>query len=323
MRRFSAYIILSLTTLEPALAAAGHGADWYGNHAVDLSLSLVTVLYAAGLYRLWGRAGIGRGVTRWQAAAFAAGLLALALALHSPLEAAAAVLFSRHMVQHLILMVIAPPLLVMGAAEVVLLWSLPTDWRRGLVRWADVAGRAIGGEWGLSVPAAVVILAAAALWFWHLPALYDLALRNEAVHAAEHGVFLATSLLFWIAILRLRPRDHARNGVRIVFVTAMGLQGSLLGALLTLASTPLYDAYRASTAALGRDPLTDQQLAGLIMWVPPSLLYLGVSAWLFVHWLDALGRRSGRAPPPAAASRDPIIERSSMEPGLERPALEP
>ena len=137
----------------------------------------------------------------------------------------------------------------------------------------------------------VVLLATGALWIWHVPALYDLAVQRQSVHVTEHVSFLVTALLFWASVIRLRPRDHAGNGMRILSVFAMALQGSMLGAVITFASRPLYISHQAVTPALRLDPLTDQQIAGLIMWVPPGVLYTGVAAYLFVHWLEAVGER--------------------------------
>ena len=108
----------------------------------------------------------------------------------------------------------------------------------------------------------------------------------SGLHALEHASFLLTALLFWWTLLHMRTRRGDRaNGPRLMALFAMVVQGSLLGALITLASTPLYDAHREIPAAWGLEPLVDQQLAGLLMWVPPAALYLGVAAWLFLRLL--------------------------------------
>jgi len=273
--------------------------QWSFDAAVVVPLLVSAGVYAFGLYRMWRRAGPGRGIPYWRAAAFAAGLAVLAGALVSPLDAAGAALFSLHMVQHLLLILVAPPLLVLGWPDLALLWALPQRWRsagagvEGHLRSVTGHARSPRG------PLLIVLLATATLWAWHVPALYDLAVRNEAVHWSEHATFLITALLFWVSVLRLRPRDHAANGLRILYVFGMALQGSILGALLTFAARPLYAAHARIDPAWGLEPLADQQIAGLIMWVPPAVLYVGVTAYLFSHWLTAVAARnqaSGRRP---------------------------
>ncbi len=294
----------------PLAEAGARGAwqQWELSPAVVLPLLAGAALYLRGLVRVWGRAGVGRGIRRSEAAAFGTGMLVLVAALMSPLDAAAASLFSLHMVQHLLLILVAAPLLVAGAADVAFLWALPQRWRSGFGRFEHRLGGWLGGRDGAagSGPVGngsatgrllVVLLATATLWVWHVPALYDLAVRREGVHMAEHASFLVTALLFWASVARLRPRDHLGNGLRILAVFAMALQGSMLGALITFASRPLYLSHQAVAPVVDLDPLTDQQIAGLIMWVPPGLLYTGVAAYLFVRWLNAVGAHSDRDRP--------------------------
>lgn len=269
--------------------------SWTPGEVVPFLISIA--VYYTGLYRLWRRAGTGRGISRRQAAAFTAGLAVLALALISPLDALADALFSVHMVQHLLLILAAAPLLVLGAPEVALLWAVPVAWRSKTGRGEHalaraVAGRADGGGGG---PILVVVTATAVLWAWHLPRLYDLAVADEAVHTMEHTAFLVTAIAFWAAVLRFTPRERVGNGLRILYVFAMALQGSILGAVITFAPRPLYAAHLETAPAWGVSPLVDQQIAGLIMWIPPAVLYLGVSCYLFVGWLEAVRRRQEAA----------------------------
>jgi putative membrane protein len=284
-----------------ATGAHGHGGEVHGpeqiwrqwdlDPVVLIPLLLVTGWYSWGLWCLWRRAGTGRGISRLQASAYFSGTLVLVIALLSPLDTASAALFSVHMVQHLLLILVAPPLLVVGAADVAFLWGLPPGWRKRFGRFEHGVGRALTGESGATAPLIPVLLATGVLWLWHLPALYDLAVEVEAIHMTEHAGFLISALLFWITVLRLRPRDHVRNGMRLLYVFGMALQGSLLGALITFAARPLYRSHLESAQIWGMQPLADQQLAGLIMWVPPALLYIGVAAYLFVHWLNAVETR--------------------------------
>jgi putative membrane protein len=183
------------------------------------------------------------------------------VALSPPLHHASQELFSAHMVQHLLLILIAPALLVLGLQE----FRMP--------RWAG--------------PISIVIAHAVALWAWHLPGLYDAAIENLSLHLFEHLSFVATALAFWfLALGRSRTLDPLQR-VGLIFVTA--LQSSALGALIAFASTPLYRAH-LNTHTSGLTPLEDQQLAGAIMWIPPGVVYLCVMLVLLYGWFAQLER---------------------------------
>lgn len=262
---------------------------WNFGPEVVVPIVVAALAYGFGLARLWTRAGVGRGVHPARAASFAAGLAILVLALMSPLDTAAGQVFSLHMVQHLLLILCAPPLLVLGAPEVPLLWALPARRRRRFARFERAVGPRVSHRQTTPGALFVVILATGVLWAWHVPLLYDLAVRNPLLHWVEHLSFLVTAMMFWTMVLRLRPGGHAGNGLRILYVFATALQGSLLGALITLAGRPLYMSHLRSAPAWGLDPLTDQQIAGLIMWVPPAALYLCVIGYLLTRWLRGTG----------------------------------
>ncbi|MBN1239387.1 MAG: cytochrome c oxidase assembly protein [Gammaproteobacteria bacterium] len=308
LRRAPASLLAALSAV-PACAllpraALAHGeahgpagfdfwSEWSARPGVVIPILIGVAIYYTGIYRLWSRAGAGRGISRLRAASYTLGIATLIAALMSPLDSMSAALFSLHMVQHLLLILVAAPLLVLGAPEVALLWALPAASRRRAGRWENRVARSIAGpvEGGGKGPLLVVLLATGVLWVWHAPQLYDLAVRNDAVHTAEHAGFLITAVLFWATVLRIRERERLANGARVLYVFAMALQGSILGALITFASRPLYASHLEITREWGLEPIVDQQLAGLIMWVPPSLLYIGVTAWLLVGWLDAIGAR--------------------------------
>src|SRR5207248_2950112 len=166
---------------------------------VVVSLALLAGTYAIGVTRLWRAAGTGAGMTRAQAAAFAGGWLALVAALVSPLDALSESLFSAHMVQHELLMVVAAPLVVFGAPGLAAIWILPRRSRRLL--FDKVRGPAAVAAWSaISAPATVWLLHAVALWVWHLPELYEAALESSVVHAAQHVCFFGTAALFWWGI---------------------------------------------------------------------------------------------------------------------------
>lgn len=279
---------------EAGLAAHGLWRVWSLEPGVLFGLAAAGGLYAAGLSRLWRSVGVGRGVARWQSACYAAGLAALALALLSPLDAFGEALFWVHMVQHLVLILVAAPLVVLGAPLLPLLRVLDAPARRRLgARW-NRAWTIPALASALSVPLVAWGLHVGALWAWHLPAAYQAALRDERIHALEHLSFFGTALLFWWAVLQPAGRRRMSYGMSVLYVVTAGMQGGLLGALLTFAGMPLYPAQSAGAAAWGLTPLEDQQLAGLIMWLPAGLVYVSAAAALFVAWLWAEEARVSR-----------------------------
>ncbi|MBV9173097.1 MAG: cytochrome c oxidase assembly protein [Chloroflexi bacterium] len=230
-------------------------------------------LYGSGVRTLWRRAGRGHVVKPWQVVCFALGLLAILVALESPIDSLSDQLFAVHMVQHLLLILIAGPLLVIGAPLAPMLWALPRDSRAP-----------VGAVVRRLVVAAPVALAvhSIALWIWHVPPLYEAAINSRGIHVLEHLCFLVTSALFWWSILHPGRNGYALGGV---YVLVLSVQSMLLGALLTFSSGAWYTSHLATTAAWGLSPLEDQQLAGLIMWVPGGVVYLVCALVLFGVWL--------------------------------------
>jgi putative membrane protein len=294
-----AMAVATLIALAPHRALAHSGeppaphdlwTSWSWEPLVLLGIALSGWLYARGVWALWHRAGVGRGVPLWQAAAFMAGLLTVFVALISPMDGLSASLFSAHMAQHLLLILVAAPLLVLGNPLLPFLWALPRPWRRSVGGWWR--SRRLRAAWHLLTdPVVAWAVAAAALWVWHIPRLYDAALGSEGVHALEHGVFLGTALLYWWTVARSGRRGSLGYGAGLLSVFAMAVQSGALGALMTFASRPWYPAYAARTAAWGLTPLEDQQLGGLIMWVPAGAVYLLAAGLLFAGLLAQTERR--------------------------------
>ena len=242
---------------------------------------------------VWRRAGQGAMVGTSRVIAFGSGLLTVFLALVSPIDALGGVLFTGHMIQHLLLMVIAAPLLVIGAPLLPMLWSLPRAARLGSGRWWLRSRRLRAFVEGLTAPAVGWLLYALTLWVWHVPTLYRLALRNEAVHELMHLSFLAAGLLFWWSLLQPLGRRRLNIGMGILYLFTTTLHGMALAVLITLAREPLY--YPRSLGLWGLSPLEDQQLAGLLMWVPPNLIYLGILVTLFFKWMQSIDEMRSRA----------------------------
>lgn len=229
----------------------------------------------------------------WRQPLGSLGLAALALALLSPLDALANTLASAHMVQHMLLILVAGPLLVAGGVSATMMQGLSPSLRRAARR----AARASGTDsvvHTLSRPIPAWVLHAGALWLWHSASLYEAALGSHVVHGLEHVTFIVTALLFWSAVLSPRASRRVPRGVALLLVFTMALQGVLLSALLTFAPTPWYEIYAETTQAWGLAPLVDQQLAGVTMWVPGGLIYLGIGLALLAAWF----RESGATPRP-------------------------
>jgi putative membrane protein len=278
--------------LVPALLA--HGGEPHDFHDlwrswafdepfVIAGLLLTAWLYVRGVRRLWRASRPGGGIRKWEAACFAGGWLALVVALVSPLHPWGRVLFSAHMTQHEVLMLVAAPLLVLGKPLVATLKAMPPRWAHGLAEASNTP--AWRHSWAILTNAfAAWLIHGVVLWVWHLPALFQATLDNEFVHALQHLSFLLSALLFWWAILQ--GRQHALNyGLAVLYLFTTAVHSGLLGALLTFGRTLWYPAYAGKTASWGLTPLEDQQLGGLIMWVPACALYIVAGLALFAAWL--------------------------------------
>jgi cytochrome c oxidase assembly factor CtaG len=216
----------------------------------------------------------GRTATRLQTISFWAGWISLALALVSPLHPLGEVLFSAHMVQHEILMLVAAPLLVFSRPLVPMLWALPLQWRRAVGPICKWRGLSPLGAWGVH---------AIALWAWHAPPLFQATLTNEWVHTAQHLSFFISAVLFWWS--RFYSHGRLSYGAAVLYVFTTSVHTSILGALLTFAPSLWYPIYAKGTAIWGLTPLQDQQIGGLVMWVPGGVIYLGIGLYLFAQWL--------------------------------------
>jgi len=254
-------------------------ADWW----MWLLIVATGALYALGVHRIWRASHSGAGIARWRAVAFALGWLALVVALLSPLDPLGGVLFSAHMVQHELLMVVAAPLLAVGRPIGAFLWALPPNWRQPAWRITMRSGLASAVA-ALSRPLVAWIVHAAALWLWHVPALFDASVRSELVHTAQHLSFFVTALLFWWALLKPGSERHG-GAVAVLYVLTTAMHGSVLAALLTFSAHPWYTVYATTAPSWGLSALEDQQLGGLIMWVPGGTVYLGIALALMASWL--------------------------------------
>jgi putative membrane protein len=260
-----------------------HPEDWYA-----LALIAIAILYIGGLLRLWRRAGIGHGAPAHAGVLFALGWIALSVTVLTPLHDIGRVVFSLHMVEHEILMVVAAPLLVLARPSPIFLWAVG----RTMSRWihAAVTLPPVRSAWTFaSRPLLATAIHALALWLWHLPGPFQSAVSGEGWHALQHASFLLSALLFWNAALSPRPAKALASSMAL-FVTSV--HSSILGALLAFSPRLWYPSAVDPYPVCGLTRWEDQQLAGLVMWVPTGLIYLVAALWTIGRALPGRQARS-------------------------------
>ena len=256
---------------------------WSFEPLVVATLLLSAALFVFGLCRLRHNAPRQKSIKPWESMCFVGGWLVLVIALVSPLHAWGAVLFSAHMTQHELLMLVAAPLLVLGRPLVAFMWAVPPRWGTRIASVTKVT--AVRATWGfVTIPFVAWVVHAVALWSWHIPFLFEAVLRNEWVHTAQHLSFLCSALLFWWALIH-GPQGVMGYGAATLYMFTTSIHSGVLGALLTFAGLVWYPSYVGRTASWGFTPLEDQQLGGLIMWIPAGVVYIIAGLALFAGWL--------------------------------------
>jgi putative membrane protein len=259
--------------------------EWSPPLVVDVAIALTAIVYLRGWLSLRNSS---RGlIATWRMEMFLLGMLSLWVAIGSPLAAFDETSLSVHMVQHILLMLVVPPLILLGAPSLPLLHGLPQWFVRStlgpFLRWPPV--QALGKF--LTHPAVCWLLAAIALIGWHVPSAFELALRSDSWHDVEHACFLLTSILFWWPVVQPFPSEPRwpRWSIPIYLFFGM-LPGSALGAFLTFCDRVLYPSYGEATAAFGIAPLQDQVLAGALMWVVGFLVCVIPAVFITVKLLS-------------------------------------
>jgi cytochrome c oxidase assembly factor CtaG/polyferredoxin len=259
--------------------------SWSFDPKMTLAILALLILYLRGWLVLHGT--LPARFPRWRLFAFAGGLAVLWLAIASPLDAFSSLLLSAHMVQHLLLMSVAPPLILLGAPLLPLLRGLPRKIARDGVGpfliWPAL--RRSGNA--LTNPLSCWIVMAATLSAWHVPAAFDLALRSPGWHKVEHACFFGASILFWWPVVRPFPSKPRWPLWSLpVYLLAADLLNTGLSAILTFSDQVLYKPYLEAPRLFGTTALSDQSCAGVIMWVPGSLVYLIPAALIAIQYLS-------------------------------------
>ena len=251
---------------------------WHGHPSVVAGLVVLTGAYLLAVGPLRQRFGWASQAPAGQASVFLCGVLVIFIALLSPLhELGDRYLFSAHMVQHLLLTLVAPPLLIVGTPA----WMLrPLVTVPRVFRVARIA----------TLPVVAFVMFNAVFVLWHIPALYDLALRERGVHILEHLMFLVAAVMMWWPVLgRLPELPRPSYLVQMLYLFVHPTVPAVLGAIITFSDGVLYEWYAAAPRIWDLSAHTDQQIGGIIMWIPGGLAYLMTLVVVFLVWAGQEG----------------------------------
>jgi putative membrane protein len=280
--QFAAEIVVVLTSASAvAETAATRSTEWTWSGYITAPLFATALMYVMGLLRMRRKRARLRLVL---ILCFAAGWLSLLLALASPVHEISEQLFWVHMTQHEMLMLISAPLLILSQPAGPFFFAVPERWR---VPIANIRkARIIERTWlPVSAPFAAWMLHAIALWAWHAPSLFDATLQSEWMHAAQHTCFFGTALLFWWTLVH-KHAERLGYGGAILYVFTTAVHTSVLGALLTFSPHAWYAPYAHTAPLWGLTGIQDQQIGGLIMWIPAGTLLTVVALVLLAKWMN-------------------------------------
>ncbi|MDA0270223.1 MAG: cytochrome c oxidase assembly protein [Chloroflexi bacterium] len=257
---------------------------WNFDPIVVIPVALAAFYYARGLHRWDERSRLH---SRWRVTSYYTGLVVLLLSVQSPLDRLGEHHFSMHMVQHNVVMMLVPPLILLGAPTTPMLRGLPR-WVRKRIVTPTLRSSVGRGAWRvLTFPIVALGMFTLLQWLWHLmPGWYDAALNNNALHLFQHFSFFAISMIFWWNIIDPKPlRSRIPLGFRILYFYGAMIPKHILAAMITFSPEPLYETYTRVHLFLPWDALQDQEIAGLLMWVPfGEAINLTVAAILFRVW---------------------------------------
>lgn len=266
--------------------------SWAWRPEIILSLGLAATLHLVGRRRLKLRGG-AQIIAPWRSAAYLGGLVTLWIALMSPIDVLSAQLFSMHMIQHLLLVMIAPPLLLIADPMPIMLWGLPAVLRKEVGHWLRPEAPFRRVVRAVTTPGLVWLYFVAAMVGWHDPMAYNATLESELVHDLEHLTFFGTAMLFWWHVIGCAPHIHRRLSpiVRIGYVLSVVPASALTGIAIAFASEPIYRYYTTVPRLGGMTVMEDQMLGGTIMWIPGSMMYIIAALILIAGLIRAEDRK--------------------------------
>lgn len=302
--------------------------SWNWRLEIILVLALAGTLYSRGWWQLRKRTHhrhqtrrVGQPwplTARWRLVSYLAGLIIMAVALMSPIDVMGGQLFFMHMIQHLLLIMIAPPLLLIANPLAVVLWGLPNGARRRIGGGISTAlhreSRFRRALRAVTAPGIVWLMWVIVIVGWHDPNLYNWALRSDFVHDLEHLSFFLVSMAYWWHVTGAGPRIHKQFGLlgRIVFVLAAIPPNMLTGVVLAFAESPIYSYYLDVPRIWNISVMTDQRISGVVMWIPGSMMYI-IAALVLISQLLSREERKPNLPEKAWASEDALLA-----PGLKK-----
>ena len=268
---------------------------WSAPLGLDVVLSLTVLIYARGWLRL--RTSFPGMISPRQLAAFCSGIVVVWVAIGSPLNAFDDASLTVHMVQHLLLMAIAPPLILLGAPALPLLHGFPRSLARGVVgpflRWVPV--KRLGRS--CTRPVVAWLAAALALIVWHVPAVFELALRWQWLHELEHACFFAAGLLFWWPVVQPWPSTATSpRWIIPLYLFCATLPCDALSGFLVFCDRVVYSSYLVAPRVLNISPLQDQQCAAALMWVSTTIIFLVPAVVITMQFLSPHSAQLPRAP---------------------------
>jgi len=278
--------------MDPVLKAAL--TSWDFRLEVILVLVLAGTIFTSGWWRLRKRTYAGMPSSKWRMGAawrpflYNACLVLLAITLMSPIDVLSSQLFTMHMVQHVLLVMIVPPLLWLANPFPISLWGLPFQMRIGIGRLFSRESRFRHWLVRFTGPGIVWFAFVIVYWGWHDPNAYTLALENGFIHDLEHLTFFGASILFWWHVTAAGPRLHKRLShlARGAYALAAVPPNMFAGIAIGFATAPIYTYYEAMPRLWNLSVMADQQLAGVIMWVPGSMMYMIAALILVARWLQ-------------------------------------